>query len=77
MDPKPNEIWKTESGNYVLVVEHPMTEVEGNLGFVWYDSVDNNLNFSPLRDQLKNKTNLTIGDWGDMIQRSLALGCHA
>ena len=62
--PKPNEIWKTKEGNYVLVVEHPMTEIEGNIGFIWWDRIDNNMNFSPVEDQLHEKTNLHIKDWG-------------
>ena len=64
---KPNEIWKTNVGNYVLIVEHPMTEVEGNLGFIWFDTVDNTLNFSPLRDQLVEKVKMSVGEWGGVM----------
>ena len=66
--PQPNEIWTTQSGRMVLIVEHPMTEVEGNLGFIWYDDVDNNMNFSPLQDQLVEKTEHTIETWGALMR---------
>ena len=65
--PQPNEVWLTREGRKVLVVLHPMSEVGGSLGFVWWDSYDNTMNFSPLEDQLVEKTNLTILNWGMMM----------
>lgn len=65
--PKPNEVWMTKSGRMVLVVEHPMTEVEGSLGFIWFDEVDKNVNFSPVKDQLEKKADQTIGTWGALM----------
>jgi hypothetical protein len=65
--PQPNEVWRTQSGNYALIVEHVMTEVEGTRGFIWYDSVDNSLNFHPVQDQLVEKTDLTVMEWGNMM----------
>ena len=66
MKPKPNEVWLTRLGNCVLIVEHPMTEVEGNLGFIWYDKLDKNLNFSPLKDQLIKKLDMNITEWAGL-----------
>lgn len=71
--PKPNEIWKTNSGRFVLVVEHPMTEVRGNLGFVWFDSVDENMNFCPLENQLAEKTEFTIAEWGVIMKELIPI----
>jgi len=65
--PKPNEVWRTQIGNFVLVVEHPMTEIEGNLGFIWFDAIDGSLNFSPVRDQLVERMNLNVAEWGLMM----------
>lgn len=71
MTPQPNEIWLTESGRSVLIVEHPMTEVEGNLGFIWFDEVDNTMNFSPVMDQLKELIEgATIADWGSLMSHN-------
>jgi len=72
--PKPNEIWRTKSGRFVLVVEHQMTEVEGKLGFIWFDEVDKNLNFSPLLDQLDEFYNLTTAEWGMMMGELVKCG---
>ena len=69
-DPKPNEVWLTKHGNLVLVVEHPMNEVACKLGFVWYDAIDRTMSFSPLYNQLKEKTELSIKEWGEAMDRA-------
>lgn len=70
--PKANEIWTTKSGRVVLIVEHPMTEVEDNVGFVWWDSVDNNMNFSPVLDQLAERADHhDLVTWGALMAFNL------
>lgn len=56
---KPNEIWMTKSGRKVLVVEGP----NGEIGFVWFDEIDNKLTYCPLLNQLDKKLDDGIRDW--------------
>ena len=65
IEPKPNEIWSTKSGRQVLIVCAP--EDPQKIGFIWFNHIDNTLSYSPLRNQLKEKTNIGISEWGSMM----------
>lgn len=64
-EPKPNEVWIAKSGRSVLIVCDACKPDQ--IGFIWHDHIDNNLTFTPLLHQLKEKSNLTVAEWGVMI----------
>ena len=72
LNEKPNEIWETLTDNLVMIVEHPIHEIKGRHGFIWYDKTDNNLNFSPVRNQLVKRSNMSVASWGKLMAEKIA-----
>ena len=68
LKPQPNEVWITKEGRFVLAVFDAARP--DRVGFVWYDSFDNTLTFTPLEQQLLKKSDLTIAEWGLIMHES-------
>ncbi len=76
MEPQVNEIWRTRSGNLVLIVRQLDHDYlirkaggkpddfgdDGPLRMLWYDDVDNTWNISLLMNRLQAKTDMTFAD---------------
>lgn len=68
-EPKPNEVWVTKSGRRVLIVCEPNDPQK--IGFIWFDYDNNTMSYSPMRDQLKEKTDITISELGSMMDSAI------
>ena len=47
------QVWKTKSGRIVLLVQNADKLPEESIGFVWYDAIDDDLNFTLVKNQLQ------------------------
>lgn len=65
--PKNGEVWETKSGSTVLIVDRP-TEEGLEKGFVWFDPIDKEICYTLLMDQLSHRINISITEWGMMMQ---------
>lgn len=71
MSPKANEIWRTKSGNEVLVVSDP-TRPPNGLGFIWFDEEDGTMSYCPLEDQLDVLVSGHLEDWAIKMEDAIS-----
>lgn len=72
MTPQNGEVWKTKSGNLVLIVTRA-TEKGSELGFVWFDPIDGLITYSEALDRLSQRfdSKANVENWGSLIDQLL------
>ncbi len=67
---KSGQIWKTKSGNRVLIVNllDRDRDTKPSLGFIWFDEVDKDLNVSELLNRLDTFISAGVSErWTELI----------
>ena len=67
---KSGQIWKTKSGNRVLIVNllDRDRDTKPSLGFIWFDEVDKDLNVSELLNRLDTFISEGVSErWTELI----------